>query len=290
MSTPVIPAVPMPSFAGAFAPPEELGDPRSIAIYGEPGTFKTSIAGGIIKVEGFNRGLYIDVDNGTEVFVNDPVIRAAVKDGRISILKIDKLDPMAFLKLDAALKELQTQNFGFDFVALDAVDVAQKIAVKHFLATTYNERGVLDSRAAWGEVGVWTDDVMWGFQNTPHFVGITVFHSTVDEEKTGATRIKPKLQGAAKDSIGGIPSIVAFVKFEKNQETDKVELVGYLGKSDEFVSKSRYSRTVPDRFPNFNLVSLYERIRSDEDINAPAAPAAIINPAAPAATDAAVAA
>jgi hypothetical protein len=263
---PAVPSVPMPSFAFAFSAPEQVGPPKSIMIYGEPGTWKTSIAGSYIKVPGVKRILYIDVDNGTEVFVNDPEIQAAVLDGRIQILQIDKLHPQAFDMIDAAVKEILSQDFGYDAVVLDAMDVVQEIAVERFMATTFNDKGKLDSRAAWGEVSKWVSNIMWGLQNTTYFTGITVVHSKTEEEKTGATTIKPKFQGSIKDNVAGIPSLVAYVGFEKNAE-GKVELVAGLGKSDEYISKSRYSAKVPDRIPNFDLPKLYALI------NSPAAPA-----------------
>lgn len=252
----------MPAWASMIAPPSAVGAPKSLIIYGEPGTYKTSILGSAIKVPGFNRGVIIDVDNGTEVFSNDPEIFAAVQDGRIQIVPVDKRDPNAFLTINYLINDLVQNDYGYDFVGLDALDVAQEVMVDYLLANTVNEKGAQDTRKAWGEVSKTTSDWMWAFQNAPHFTGITVMHSRdgVDEDSK-TYKVKPKLAGSVKDSIAGIPSLVAYVEHQKLEKNSKeTHLVATLGASDVFSTKNRYSISEP--IVDFDLPKLYERINA----------------------------
>jgi hypothetical protein len=262
--------LPTPSWGYMIAAPAGVGAPKSILLYGAPGARKTSIAGSIIKVAafkqkitGFQKVLYIDIDNGSEVLMTDPECRAAVEDGRIQIVPIDKLSPDAAGMVDFITKDVVANDYGYDAVILDSLDVAQEVMVKHKLATTYNDQGTkLDTLKAWGQVGVWTTDLAWGFQNSPHFLGIIVMHEKTEGEDIGKPLVKPKLQGGSKDSIAGIPSLVAHLSFQKGEDGAD-HIVANLGSSSAAVSKNRYR--FDGEIVDFDLPLLYRMV--DERIN-----------------------
>lgn len=282
--------LPTPPFASMFAKPETVGKPKSLILYGAPGARKTSTAGGIIKVPGVKRVLYIDIDNGSEVFLNDPDVYAAVEDGRINIVPIDKLEADAFGKLQYFLgrKDPETGVFvrgeafnaewGYDTIIIDALDVAQEVAVDWYLANTFNEHGKQDTRKAWGEIGKWTSDLMWSFQNHPTVTGIAVMHSKEGTEDSGAYKIKPKLSGSVKDTIAGIPSLVAYLSLEVDKDDPAVSHLIATIAGDEVVvgTKNRYS--LPGRIEDFDLPMFYKMVAQKK----PQRPAkAAARPAAP---------
>lgn len=251
-------------FLTSIADPEEIGDPQSMIIYGEPGTWKSSIAAKITRVPRFanERGLIIDIDNGTEVLSNYPDIKAKIKSGQIQIFKIDKTSPDAYGKLAYIMNEVTTTDYGYGWVILDTLDVAQEVLIKEKLATTFNDKGQLDTRGAWGLVSADGSEWMWSFQNTPFFVGITVMHSKEDSE-SGKFKIKPKLAGSLKDSLAGIPSLVAYVDFREDEEKN-THLVATIGKSSITSTKNRYMMS--DDIWDFDLEKLYAMIDArDED-------------------------
>lgn len=295
MSAVDIAPVAAPAFATMFSKPEQVGPPKSIMIYGKPGTRKTTIASEIIKLPQFTKVLYIDIDNGSEVFVNDEEVKATVSDEygapgvkTINVIAIDKRDENASAMLDYYLGSHDANGFwrkgaafegGFyDVIILDSLDVAQEVKVRHFLANTYNEKNVLDSRKAWGEVNKWATDLMWTFQNEKDVLGLVVMHSMTDSEDTGAIAVKPKLQGGAKDTIAGIPSMVVYLEFKEDKPSKTTKLVATVGQSPYIVAKNRYR--LPDEIEDFTLPGLYALIDQKQKAGtAPAAPA----PATPAA-------
>lgn len=250
--------MPAPSFAQFLSKPTEIGAPKSVMLYGSPGTRKTSLAAELIKRPGARKILFVDIDSGTEALVGDPDVSAALHDGRIQVLAIDSLDPDAFAKVNAVVQEVADTDFGYDYVVLDTLNLMQEVAIKHFMATVTNSSGKLDSRAAWGEVSKWTDTKARQLHNSPHTTGVFIMHQKNETEETGKVSIVPKLSGSAKDTIASIPSIVVHLDFEKVSEDGDVKLVGTLGDSDKHVSKNRFR--LPSRVEDFTLVKLYEEI------------------------------
>lgn len=255
-----------------IAKPQEVGRPKSILLYGAPGTRKTTLSGGIVKVPGFKRVLYIDVDNGSEVFVNDAQVYDAVQEGRITIVQLDKTDTAATVDALGKLLGFKDENgqkvigaafspsLGYDVVILDALDVAQEVMVDFYLSTTFSESGKRDTLKAWGKVTKWTTDLAWEFQNSKP-LGILVAHSKEEvAEGTGRLAIKPKLSGGAKDSIAGVPSTVAYLEFVETEEGTK--LAATIGDDSVIVAKNRYS--INDKILDFTLPGFFAMVDERE--------------------------
>lgn len=272
-----IPALPQPLFMQLAAKPATIGAPKSLLLYGPTGTRKTSMLGRLIASGRLKTAVWIDVDNGTEVFANDPEVLAAVHDGRITIVPVDTttMNPTAAVQMiEQVIFEIagvwrtpqghievnpSVPNFGVDVVVLDTLNLIQQVAVKHFMATTFNDKGnALDSRAAWGKVSVWTDEIVRLMHNSTRFTGAFIAHPKEVEEKNGAVKIKPQLQGSIKDNIASIPSLVAYLDWELNPETNENELVATVGESSTYESKNRYM--FESKLRGFDLVDTYKKI------------------------------
>lgn len=275
-TTPAIPAPPAPSFAGKFTKAEHVGPPKSIALYGPTDTRKSSAFGKLAATPRFRKSLFLDADNGTEVFANDDNTMRAVEEGRIEIFPIDTTtsSPSSIVaEVEATILELagcwrtpyghiepnpNIPDFGYDLVVLDTVNLIQSVAAKHFLATTYSDKGVLDTRGAWGEISRWSDEMIRLMHNSPRFTGGFVAHPKEVEEKTGGVKTMPALQGGFKESFATIPTIVAYLDYEKNPATNETELVATVGESESFASKNRY--LLPSKLYNFDLLELWDII------------------------------
>lgn len=280
---------PVPAWAAAFSHPDDVGPPKSILMYGKTGTRKTTMYAELVAYGALKRGLIIDIDNGTETLANDPVIRQAIQDGRLSILPINSLDQNAFIQMETVLLDVlgmtrepnpiyaqgnlipdpRKPDLGFDLVVFDTLNIAQTIAVDYYLKTTFTEKGKRDTLAAWGLVGTWTMGFARALQNTNRFVGGLPMHPMSDSENTGKVTIKPKLQGGAKDSIATVPSMAIYLDFERTGNGDEVVLVGYVGESDKYETKNRYR--LPPKIMNFNLLRLWQAIEHSRSTGQPIA-------------------
>jgi len=241
--------LPVPSFGAFLSKPRDVKLPKSILLYGLPGSWKTSIAASIIKVPKFKRVLFIDVDNGSEVLAQDE----AFED--IDILHVPALEDNAFAKLNAVIDEVCKSDLGYDAVVLDTLDVAQDIAEKHFKA---KHEGNKNTFAIYGELGQWTDEIVRKLHDSNKFTAIITAHAKEQTSESGAYRIIPRLSGSSKDTIGGIPSIVAYLSFMENPESGKRHNIAVVGESDKTVTKNRYG--LPQSIIDLTLPKLYGMI------------------------------
>lgn len=242
--------------AGMFATEEEVGAPQSHLIYGYPGRWKTSIGASILAVPNFNRLFFLDVDNGSEVLFSHPTygsfFKQALREGRLNIFKVSKLDPHAMDKIDFAIKTYTETDYGYDAFLWDTLDVSQDIAEKVF-------KQQFKGFDVWNALGEWTSDHMWRLQNCPHLVGVTTCHAKETTKQDGAYRLLPSLSGSSKDNIGGIPSVVAYVDFQTDGE-GKEHLVANMGTTGSMITKNRFA--LPPYFVDFDMPKLYAQIES----------------------------
>lgn len=266
-AAPAAPAVTRPAppaWASAFQSIEEVGDPKSIFLYGTHGTRKTTIASSIYKVPGITKVLHIDIDQGAETLATDDVIKAAIKDGSYNVYPIDSLAPGAKGKVEEVIQEVTTTNFfGYDAVILDTLDVAQDVAEEVFEAqfATSGKSGKRDGFAVYGALGVWTDKVVRKLHNCKHLVGVVTAHEKENTSEDGTIRVQPRLSGSSKDAIGGVPSIVMRLQFQTHPETGERALIATLGEDEKLITKQRYRDVLPQHMRDLTLPDLYARIR-----------------------------
>lgn len=223
---------PRPKWASAITTPKETALPKSIFLYSPPGTRKTSISSSIAEVPGFNRVLMIDMERGAEVIAQNPLLR-----DRIDVLEIDPLESGAKAKLDAVIDDIYTNDYGYDAVILDTLDVAQDVAEKWFKANNPDPKNTF---RIYGDLGVWTDEIVRKLHSAKHFTAIITCHSTEQKAESGAYRILPRLSGSSKDAIGGIFSIVAHLSYGNHPETGERHLLATVGESDTTIAKNRF--------------------------------------------------
>lgn len=265
--------IPIPPFASMFAKVEDVEDPSSMLLYGPAGKRKTSTAGTILDVPKYKdaKVLILDIDRGTNALANNPVTREAIRTGQVQIIQMDKRkvnETHGMLEYFLGKRgpngefiegEAFNPAWGYDIVWFDTLDVAQQVSVDWLMLNTFNEKDKIDTRAAWGEVNRWTNDVMWAFQNNTHSLGIIVMHSESGTDDSGKFSIKPKLQGGAKDNIASIPDLVAYLDLEADpNDKNKVQLVATIGGSSIITSKNR--GMLPDRVVDFTLPAFYQML------------------------------
>lgn len=255
MTTIATPTMPKPKWASAFQTGVSVGKPKSILLYGTHGTRKTSIASSIAKVPGFKRVLHIDIDNGTEVLANDPVILKKIEDGEYNVLSINPLEPGAKAKFDSVIDDITTIDYGYDAVILDTLDIAQDVAEKQIKRV---HEGSKNTFAVYGDLGVWTDELVRKLHDSAFFTAVITSHEKENAADDGSVKVTPRLSGSSKDAIGGIPSIVAHLGWQAHPDTGDLHLVATLGEHQRYISKQRFN--LPSQLLDTDLVDIYDRI------------------------------
>ena len=263
----------VPPFASMFAPIANLGNPSSMLIHAlGAGRRKTSTAISILDVPQYQdaRVLVIDIDRGTSAFANSPSAVRAAEEGRLNIIQMDKRkvnDTFGQLRYFLGYTdehgefiegEAFNPRWGYDIVIFDTLDVAQQVSVEWHLANTYSEKDPTkkNTQAAWGDVGRWTNGLMWAFQNNTDSLGIIIAHSEGATDDAGKYRIRPKLQGGAKENIDSIPDVVFYLDLEEDPaDKNKAITVATTGNSQYIMAKNR--SMMPSRVPNFDLPWYY---------------------------------
>lgn len=256
----------------------DFGLPSCIAIIGDAGSGKTTLAGGIIKVPEFadKKIAYIDVENGTSVWATDPQVLHAVKTGQITRFPIDKTDPIkAKGQLDKLLgytDESGQKQIGalfssafaalVDIIVIDTFDTLQEIGLAYFMATSHNAAGVTDGQAAYGKLAPWTTNILWELQLGKPF-GVVLSHGMEKKDKkTGIDKLTMKLAGSAKESVASIPDLVAYITWQtvETEEAPVSRLVAHMSQSPDATLKNRYGFTEP--MWDFTLPKLFGAINS----------------------------
>lgn len=271
MTTTTVPAPPsfaaVDPFSGMDSELEDVGMPKSALFYAESGRQKTRIAGGLAKVPGFNYGLFIDIDNGTEILRTDPQVWAAIlryqktKDtpnpSGLRIIKIDKTKPLeAKAKIDYLISQITTKDLGYDYVVLDTLDVAQQCAEAEFQTK-------FEGWDIWREVGTWTTELVADLHNCPFFFAHITAHAETKEDKTtGRIRTLPALGGSSKNTIASDTSMTVFLDYRANPADPKdVRLVAFMGKSENYITKNRFG--LPDEVVDFNMPMFFAAIAAN---------------------------
>lgn len=262
--------LPTPKWASALQTPKEVKLPKSILLYGMPGTRKTSVSASIGQVPKFGKILFIDIDQGAEVLAQREEF------ANVNVLTINSLESGAFAKLNAVIEDITTIDYGYSAVVLDTLDVAQDVAEKHFKAkyASSSTSGKKDGFAIWGDLGEWTDEIVRKLHNSTFFTAVITAHAKEQTSESGAYRILPKLSGSSKDAIAAIPSIVGYLEHTSHPETGERHMVATVGESEKLVTKNRYG--LPNQIIDLTLPSLYALIEKNTTSKTtnPAAPAA----------------
>lgn len=243
----------MLEFGDELVKPSELSEPELILLYGKAGSGKTHLAASICEVEGFSKVLILDTEGSASGTV------ASFSDDKLTTMKVDERN-----KFNTLLKKLCDPDYKhpFDAVIIDTFDVAQDREVDHLLKTVKNEKGVLDTRKAWGEVRKWSIKVARMLKAAP-FTGIIVTHETTDKLESGSILSTVMLSGSAKDVVPGIPDAIGYTvrQVKDGKERTTVQFAADTKRA----TKNRFS--LPQEMTDASMSTIYNHIRTNHEEN-----------------------
>ena len=231
------------------AKPAELPLPEEILFYGQSGSGKSTMASTIIDVPGFEKGLIIDTEGSTVGVVTDP---------RFDVIRVDQyvlqddegnvVEHGPFRFLDTLLSKGAQGLFNpenttsYDVVILDTLDVAQDWAIAYYQDPRYaakGKNGEVDGYKAWGSVANWTNRIAQGMKSMKP-LGIIVLHDREEKAGSGALIKRLRLSGGAKDTLPGIPDVVAYL--ERTVIDGEPQTTAYFSTEDNKVTKNRFDK------------------------------------------------
>jgi len=254
--------------------PEENVYPEELLFYGQPGSGKSYLAASAINIKtpdlSFKKGLIIDVEGSTVGVVDDP---------RIDIIRIDKyehvkkdgsVDPYGkFLFLNTILSDdpksglfYPDNKTSYDFIIIDTLDVAQDLAIEYYtsgvVSSLRNKGGEVDGFKVWAKVADWTLSVARGLKKIDP-LGILVLHDREEKLNSGAFTKRLRLSGSAKDTLAGVPDVVAYL--ERSNSDKGPVTTSYFSTEDNKVSKNRYGKyNIPPIAEGVDLNWFYNKI------------------------------
>jgi hypothetical protein len=232
---------------------QELAEPNSILIFGHPKRGKTTLAGSIADVAGFDNVLHIDLEDGSAPLA-------------APYPNIDVLRPSSVDELTDALNELKTSvddegfadAMGYQAVILDTVSTLQKWVLDEYLAKHPTKSGKTDYDG-WAYWGDYVMDVMWELHRLPA-LGITTYHTKIElNELTKEIWTSPKISGGARFSVASVPDLVGYLDVD-----NKGERVFTVTPKKSMQTGSRYESVLPGALAAPTMSDIFAAIRGEE--------------------------
>lgn len=242
-----LPAIETLSFQEIIKPVGDAGKPSSFGIIGKFKVGKTTLGATASKIPSFERSgkkmLIMEAEKGTAAIAEE-------------FPTIDQAPFSTFSGFNRAVDELCTRKHDYGIVMIDTFDRFQEMA-----AAAYLQQFSADTRAAYGLVKQWTNEVVWKLHKANFFV-IFLFHET-DDKKEGATTSTTtfKLAGSAKDDLGQIFDLIGRLTVETNEDGEN-ERVLQVGPGTGMVTGSRWEKKLPNKVRNPTLPMIFDMIEA----------------------------
>ena len=240
----------------SFAPKKaaDVGQPRSILLYGPPKRGKSTCAASIVDVPGYERVLVVDVEGGAAAIsqwypeVDIQEIRSA-----------EEFDSFIEFLVDGKIVE-PTSGEPYQCVIIDTLDKAQERKLEWFdkQPEATAKSGEKNTLYKWGAIKAWTTKLADALHMAP-FLTIFVAHVMEHEnEKTVA------LGGSSKETFPATPDLVGYFDIErmKNEDTKTMESVRTMDFSvtDKRVTGQRYASKLDGKVGDPTMEKIYRKI------------------------------
>lgn len=234
----------------------KMGTPKSILIYGPPKKGKSYFAASIVRVPGFERVLFIDVEGGSSAIAEDfpevDVVEAPTAKAFTSILE-DLLNN----KLVEPVSGLPYQ-----VVIVDTLDKAQERQLEVYATSPQRfVNGKEDGFFKWAALKTWTAKIGDLLHMAP-FLTIWVAHEDDHQDDGGPVLTTVLLNGKSRLTFPSIPDIIG--RFT----VGKVEVDGVKGDhrlidftvSSKLITGQRYGNKLDGKFIDPTMEKIFEKI------------------------------
>lgn len=241
-----------------FAPKKaaDVGEPRSILLYGPPKRGKSTCAASIVDVPGYERVLVIDVEGGATAIsqwypeVDVFEVRSAEEfDGIIEALVNGKIvEPVSGLP--------------YQCVIIDTLDKAQERKLEWFdnQPEALTKGGEKNTLYKWGAIKAWTTKIADHMHMAP-FLTIFVAHVMDDkDEKTGKVTQTVALGGQSKFNFPATPDLVGYFDLVRNRETKETVRAIDFTVTEKRVSGQRYADKLDGVVSEPTMEKIYRKI------------------------------
>ena len=168
--------------------------PKSVLIYGEPKVGKTTLAGTIANVEGYERILHIDMEESSSPLeaVNQNITVWEVPEGDVNAV-------------NRMIGKLLDNPDHWDAVIFDTVSTYQKWVMDDLLRKSGKVKPEFDH---WNSLQLILMDLMWELHRMKP-LAFSTFHTKVEKDDLrGEILTSPYVQGSARHSIGAVPDML----------------------------------------------------------------------------------
>lgn len=236
----------------------EVGEPRSILLFGPPKRGKTTCAASIVEVPGYERVLVIDVEGGAAA-ISDHYPNVDV----VEVRTAEDFDGLVVALVKGELVE-PTSGEPYQCVIIDTLDKAQERKLDWFEkqpeATT--KSGAKDTLYKWGAIKAWMTRLADALHMAP-FLTIFVAHVMDDkDEKTGRVTQTVAIGGSAKQTFPATPDIVGYYDIEKVKEDGKMitrRMIDFTV-TDKRVTGQRYAGKLDGKIVDPTMTKVYQKI------------------------------
>lgn len=244
-----------------FAPKKaaDVGDPRSILLYGPPKRGKSVCAASIVDVPGYERTLVVDVEGGASAISQwYPEVDV------VEVHTAEDFDGIVMALVNGQLVE-PTSGEPYQCVIIDTLDKAQERKLEWFdkQPEAITKGGEKNTLYKWGAIKTWTTKLADMLHMAP-FLTIFVAHvMDAQDEKTGKYKQTVALGGAAKDTFPATPDLVGFFDITRTKNdkgvTENKRTLDF-SVNDRRVSGQRYADKLDGVVADPTMEVIYQRI------------------------------
>ena len=236
----------------------DVGEPRSILLYGPPKRGKTVCAASIVDVPGYDRVLVVDVEGGA----------AAIS---AWYPEVDVVDIHTAEEFDGFIEALvngqvvePTSGEPYNCVIIDTLDKAQERKLEWFdkQPESLTKSGEKNTLYKWGAIKTWTTKLADALHMAP-FLTIFVAHvMDAQDEKTGKYKQTVALGGSSKDTFPATPDLVGFFDVARVKENGETQVVRTMDFSvtDKRVTGQRFADRLNGVVADPTFEKIYQKI------------------------------
>lgn len=240
---------------GETAKPSEMGDPKMIGLYGQPGSGKSYLAASVCEVEGYYPVLIVDTEESTVGTL------AGFPDDRITIKQVKTVK-----EFDDLIVNLINREHPYKTVIVDTMGTAMDRKEWAIMSNPpKTNSGADDTQKAWGLLYNWAKKAIDGLRSAD-FSTILIFHEKEEKDSVGNNYSRVWINGASKKYIPSKPDLFGLLVSESDDDSDTETRTIFFGADTSRATKTRFkSSGLPLKMKNPTMAKIVNTIREHRE-------------------------